>query len=368
MQITCQRQPLLDAATSVQRAVSTKSSIPALEGILLETKEGELSLSGFDLELGIVTSIEATVQEKGALVVSARLFVDIIRKMDSDNVSIQTDEKNLIVIQGGQAEFSIMGTPAAEFAELPSLKDGTEVTLPQNLLAGMLRQTLFAVAQTDNKPIYTGVLFELEQNLIRLVALDGYRLAIREEPVSVDSSFRFVAPGKTLSEVLRLLGDDDQPVTITVGSRHIFFSINRYSVVSRLLDGEFLDYKKSVPQGGSTQVRVKTRALIDSIERASLLISDRLKSPVRCIFEEDEIRISCVTTAGKVRDQVEASLEGDRVEIGFNHKYLLDALRASESDEVRVVLSGPVAPMKVLPVEGEHFLFLVLPVRLKNEI
>ena len=204
------------------------------------------------------------------------------------------------------------------------------------------------------------------------MSVDGYRLAMRTEMINLkfeeEDEIRFVVPGKTLSEVIKLLPDQDENVEILVGRRHIIFKIEKYSVISRLLEGEFLDYKAAIPAQFTTEVTVNTRNLINSVERVSLLITDRLKSPVRCIFSEDgEIKISCVTSIGKANDELSAQITGPEVEIGFNNRYLLDALRNTDTDEVKVQLTGPVSPMKIVPTQGDSFLFLVLPVRLKQE-
>jgi DNA polymerase-3 subunit beta len=231
----------------------------------------------------------------------------------------------------------------------------------------MIRQTIFAVAESDAKPIHTGTLFEIKENRIREVSVDGYRLAMRSERVQNEEEFSFVVPGKTLSEVLKLLSDEDKNVTISDGSRNIIFGIENYSVLSRLLEGDFLDYNAAIPTSHATEISVQTRSFIDSVERVSLLITDRLKSPVRSIFDRNEIKLSCSTAIGKASDQFTAQLSGDSVEMGFNKRYLLDALRNTEGDEIKIQLNGPLSPMKVLPKNGDAFLFLVLPVRLKNE-
>lgn len=368
MKITCERQNFLDAVGNVQRAVSSKSTIPALEGILLTARNDSCDLSGYDLQMGITTRVDAVVSEEGSIVLSARLFGDIVRRMDGEQLTLETDEKNNTRIQCGQTEFTIVGIDPTEFPEIPSVSGGESVNLPQNMLAGMIRQTLFAVAQNESKPVHTGILFEMDGETIRLVSLDGYRLALRCERISCPDNLRFVVPGKTLNEVLKLLGDSEEEMTLSVGKRHIVFSIGGYHVISRLLDGEFLDYRQSIPASATSTVRVNTRRFISSVERASLLINDRMKSPVRCIFDKDELKISCTTPMGKVSDQFEAAVEGERFEMGFNNRYLLDALRASEEDEVKLELNGPLSPMKVMPLEGDSYLFLVLPVRLKNEM
>lgn len=366
MKITCNRQELVDAVSNVQRAVSSKSSLAALEGILLKTEEHSLELCGYDLELGITTTITASIEEPGEIVLSAKLFGDIVRRLPDDLVHLSVDEKLITNIVSGAAEFAIVGIPASEYPELPAVSGASTIELPTAVLKSMIRQTLFAVADTDSKPIHTGTLFDLKNGVLKLVSVDGYRLAVRTEQVNADEELNFVVPGKTLGEVLKLLPDEDQAVSIHVGRRHIIFEIARYQVISRLLDGEFLDYNAAIPAAHSTEVTVNTRSFINSVERVSLLITDRLKSPVRCIFADGEVKISCATSIGKANDEFSADIQGDSVEIGFNNRYLLDALRNSDTDEVRVQLSGPLSPMKVLPREGDSFLFLVLPVRLKS--
>lgn len=368
MKITCTRQQLVESVLNIQRAVSTKSSIPALEGILIKTGTDEILLCGYDLELGMTTSLPAQIEEKGSVVLSARLFCDIVRKLPGDTVSLTIDEKNMTTIVSGTSEFSIVGIPSEEYPELPVISDETSVSLPHSVLKSMIRQTLFAIADNDSKPIHTGTLFELGQGKIRLISVDGYRLAVREEAANCEDDLSFVVPGKTLSELLKLLSDnEDQELILRVGRRHVMINIGAYMMISRLLEGEFLDYKAAIPANHTTEILVNTRSFIDSVERVSLLITDRLKSPVRCVFEDSEIHISCSTSIGRANDQFEAKIDGAPVEMGFNNRYLLDALRNSEGDEVRVQLNGPLSPMKVVPREGGAFLFLVLPVRLKNE-
>lgn len=367
MKFSCNKTLLVEAVTNIQRAVSTKSSIPALEGIFLRAKSSGIELCGYDLELGMTTTLEGQIEEPGSLVLGAKLFADIVRRLPGDTVEISADSKLVTSIVSGPAQFSIAGIPSEEYPDLPSVHSDQSIELPQALLKSMIRQTIFAVAETDAKPIHTGTLFELSDHVLKLVSVDGYRLAIRQESVSCDFHTSFVVPGKTLSELVRLLKDEESPLSIQISGRHILFSIDRYTIISRLLEGEFLDYRSAVPAAHTTEILVKTRTFLDSVERVSLLITDRLKSPVRCIFEEPSVKISCSTPIGRANDQFEASVSGNPVEMGFNNRYLLDALRFSESDEVRILLNSPIQPMVLLPKQGEDFLFLVLPVRLKAE-
>lgn len=367
MHILCDRQALVDAVGNVQRAVSGKSTLPALEGILLRASGSSLYLAGFDLDLGITTTIEADVRQPGEIVLTARLFSEIVRRMPGEQVSLQVDDRFNATIQSDVTEFTIMGISASEYPEIPSVNDGVSFSLPQNTLKSMIRQTLFAIAApNDPRPIHTGTKFEVEPSSLRLISVDGSRLAMRCEEIQGQESLSFVVPGKTLQEILKLLGDEDTPMSMAVGRRHIVLEIGGYCVISRLLDGEFLAYQKAIPQQVSTTIRVKTRALMDAVDRASLVINDRLKSPLICDFKDGYIQVSCITPLGSASDRIEADISGNGEEMGFNSRFLLDALKNCETDEVRIELNGPLSPMKILPVTGETFLFLVLPVRLKR--
>lgn len=367
MKFTVNKSDITEAVSNIQRAVSTKTSIPALEGILLSATETGLELCAYDLELGITTVIPAFVMEPGKAVLSAKLFSDIVRRTPAETVTVSVDEKNMATLESGYSRFSIIGIPAEEFPELPKLSDSTQISLPGALLKSMIRQTLFAIAESDAKPIHQGSLFSLENGILDVVSVDGYRLAVRREPVDFSEDLSFVVPGKTLSELLKLIKDSEEPVEISAGRRHILFKIDNYTVISSLLEGEFLNYKAAIPPESQTEVVLKTREAIDSVERVSLLITDRLKSPIRCLFDNNEVKLNCTTSMGRASDRLDVEMTGQSVEIGFNNRYLLEALRNTECDEVKVQLGGPLSPMKVVPKEGDSFLFLVLPVRLKSE-
>ncbi len=370
MKFTCMKENIAEAVNNVSPAVSSKSALTALEGILLSCKNGTLSLTGYNLELGITKVIEVKSQEDGDIILPAKLLGEIINKSASGEISFATDEKNLTVINTGNSEFTILGIDAKEYPEIPTVNDQNQFSLPNSLLKNMIGQTNFAVSQSDQIPITTGTLFDLCDGVLNMVAVDGCRLALRKEPVKVDGEFYFVVPGKTLVEIQKLLiklaGDDQEDsVEINVSRKHIIFSIKGYSVVSRLLEGEFLDYRAAIPTEKKTTVRVSTREFIRSIDLTSIIITDKIKSHIRCEFADSSINVSCVTTIGKANDSLGASIEGENVTIGFNNKYMTDALKASECDEIIIEMSGPLSPMKLLPTDGDAFLFLVLPVRLK---
>lgn len=371
MKFICETASLSTACQNVQRAASTKTSIPGAEGIFIKSVNNELILTGYDLEIGINTSIYAKVEEEGAIVLNAKVLCEILRRIPNQTITIECDERNLAVIRSGDIKYEIMGIPADEYPDLPVVQDGFSIEIDRKLLNDMVKQTIFAVAITDQKVVYTGIKFEIADGEIRLIAVDGFRMAIRTEKIDYHGEdISFIVPSKTMAEIMKLSleenEEEESPVSIGVGNRHIIFEVNGYSVISRLLEGEFLNYKSTIPVSVSTTVEVDTRNLIDSIERTSLIITDKTKSLISCVFDTDFIRMSSVTAIGTANDKVSADIEGNRVEIGFNNRYLLDALKACNTDRVKIHLNGSVSPILILPVEGNSFTFLVLPVRLKK--
>lgn len=367
MKFICNCQKLTEAVSNVQRAVSSKSTLPALEGILIKAQGSEITLCGYDLEMGITTTIEAEVQGEGSIVLNAKLFSDIVRRLPDEFVTIETNEKLMTSIVSGTADYKIIGISSSEYPEIPTVKSDSNIKIDGEVLRSMIRQTLYAISENDIKPAHKGSLFEINNKQIKIISVDGYRLAIKTEAIDSQENCSFIVPGKTLSEILKLIKDDCKSVQMTLGDRHIIFDIDSYSIISRLIDGEFMNYSAAIPDSFKTEIKVKTRQFISSIDRMSLLLTEKIKSPVRCTIENGVVKSSCSTVLGQAYDEFETDMKGENLEIGFNNRYLLDALRNSETDEVRIQFNGPLSPIKILPSEGDNFLFLVLPVRLKNE-
>lgn len=369
MKFSVNTNALRDAVVNVQRAVSSKSSLSALEGILISTDGDSILLTGYDLEIAIKTTVEANVTEEGSVVVGAKLFGDIIRKADADIISVAVDDNLAINIVAGQSEFSIMGIEAVEYPELPSFEDKINFSISSEVLKSMVSQTIFSVSSVEGtKPVYTGILFEVRNNSIRLVAVDGHRLALRNEQIITDINENFIIPSKTLNEILKLIGEEDENVEIFADDRHISFKVGNYLLISRLIDGEFLDYNSVIHKDCSTTVICACSDMIRSVERMGLFISEKLKSAVRCTFDEGRAFIRCSTALGKASDFVDCDINGNPVEINFDNRYFTDALRASGCDRVRIeISSNPTAPIIIKPLEGDDFLFLILPIRLAAE-
>ena len=366
MKIQCNTKDLTNACLNIQRCVPSKAVMPHLECILLRTVGNDsLSLSGFDLELGITTLLPVQAEKTGAAVLNAKTLCDILRHLPDESVLIDCDEKNMCTIRSGNAEYTLISLSPEDYPELPAVNEARALTVRRTALREMIKQTIFAVSMDDSKAVHRGIRFEISPGEIRLVALDGYRLAIRKDFIDYSAeSFSFVVPSKTLAEVVKFIDDEDAFMHISVGARHILFEIGSYTLISRLLEGEVLNYRSAIPTAKSTTVRVNTRSLIECIERASIIINEKMKIPVRFIFDEDVIRISVVTALGSANDRIAGSINGKRTEIGFNNRFILDALRSCDTDEVLIDLNGPIAPAVILPPEGESFLYLVLPVRL----
>lgn len=367
MKFICSRQDLSEALSSVSRAAADKSSIQALEGIKLSLEKNELTLIGYDLEIGIRTTIEVESEDSASVIVNSKLFLDIIRKMPSDRITFTMDESYAMKIQGGATEYSINLISASEYPSLPDFDSESSLTVPQPVLKAMINETIFAVSQSDIKPILKGELFEVTGGSLTMVAIDGFRLAIRQEPVMSECDLKFVVPARTLNEVSRMLKDDDsQLCKISVSKKQAVFDFSGFTVFSRLLEGEFHNYSGSIPKTAVTEVIIDRKELLSCLDRASLLVNEKIKSPVRCIFDNGCLKTFCKTQIGKISDEIKADITGPKMEIGFNCKYLSDPLKVIGEDSCRIMMNGGTLPMKIVPLEGERYTYLVLPVRLKD--
>ncbi len=368
MKFSCTRSELQTAVSIAAKAASAKSPIPALEGILIETTMNGIKLTGYDLKKGIYTCIDANVMEHGSVVLGARIFGDIVRSLPEGTVTVRTENNN-VFINCENSDFSIIGTDASDYPELPSIDAQTGVKIPQKLMGDIIRQTIFAVSDSEARPVYTGELFEIGEGMLTVVAVDGYRLALRREPVEgVEGEYSFIVPGSALADLEKLCAATDDVLVIHLGSKHISFTIGETVLISRRLEGDFLNYRKTVPTSFRVEVRADRLFLQRTVERVSLIIDDKIKNPVRCIFGENEIRVVCATGLGKAEDACIVEGDGGNLEIGFNNRYLLDALKATPAEEICVCLNTGASPCVITPSDGEQsFLYMILPVRLKAE-
>lgn len=368
MKFSCEKAVLLSVVNAASRTVSVRSSIPALEGILIEASSSSVTFTGYNLSTGIKAVISTETEEQGAVILNARLFGDIVRKSPDDFVTISVDDKLMVSITCAMSKFTIMGLSANDFPALPEAENDLSLSIGQSMLKSMINMTIFAVSDNENKPVHTGALFDVKGGNLTVVAVDGFRMAMRKEAVMInENDFKFVVPSAALREVERICADSDENITISLGRRHITFDMGDVILVSRLLEGEFLNYEAALPKQSDYAVTVDSKALQSAIERVSLIISERLKNPVRCQFEQGKMKLWCQTALGKANDEID--LEGDcgEVEIGFNNRYLHDAVKAVPDEKIVIEISNSLSPCVMRPCEGDSYLFMVLPVRLKTQ-
>ncbi len=365
MKIICNTSILAEAASNVQKAVMTKTTMPILEGILFTTNENGVKLTGYDLEIGIETVVEADVIEEGSVILNAKTFCDIIRHIPYDKVIFETDDKLQCKIYCGDIEYYMTGISPKDYPELPVIVNGKDIEISQKILKDMIKKTIFSVAINDVRVIHKGIKFEIHPGEIRLVAIDSHRIAVRKEFIEYNGEdLAFVVPSKTMSEIMKLIPEEDKFIKVGLGRRHILFEINGYTIISRLLEGEFMNYESIIPQDFNTVVRANTKNLIDCIERVSLIITDRFKAPLKMEFKEEELRVSTATALGTANDKLDVSVDGNSIEIGIQSRYILDALRAGEEEEVLINMVNPLKPIIIVPTTGSSFMYLILPVRL----
>lgn len=377
MKFVSSKQQLLKIINTVQKAVSSKSIMPILECIKIDADaSGALTVTGNNLDLCIEYTDTCHIEEGGSIALSSRMFGEIIRRLPDEAVSVNVNEENNVTtIKCDKSEFNIQGLSGFEYPQIPEVRETYRFTIGQSALKKMIKKTIFAVSQNEaRKPILTGSLFEIETGVLSIVSTDGYRLAICKETVNSSlTDKKFVIPGLTLREVFKVLEDDEEKtVDIIVSDRHVMFDFENYKVVTRLLEGEYINYKPVLMTPNSIVVIANTMALSESLERASLLINDDIsakaeKVPVRLNIVMDKIEITCMTGKGKVHDVVDVSLSGEDIEIGFNHKYLLEALRACEEEEIKMEFSNPRSSCFIRSAgNDDSYTFMILPVRLYN--
>ncbi len=366
MYFKCDKTILQDAISTVQKAITGKTTMPILGGILINAFNNEILLTGSDLDLSIEKRINSDTIENGTVVIDSKLFGEIIRKLPNDVVEIKTQDNNTVVISCQKSRFTLVHMNADEFPELPKINENMIFSIPQKSLKSMIKGTIFAAATDDSRPILTGVLFEIKDKNLNLVALDGYRLALKMECLNTENVISAVIPGKTLSEVSKILDDSEQDVNITFTPNNILFTLDGTKIISRLLDGEFIKYSSIIPEEYSLKVTAKRIELLDCIERASLMGKEGNTNLVKLEIEEDNLVVTSNSQLGMVREEVGIILQGQPLQIAFNSKYLIDVLKIMDEEEIVMELSSSVSPCLIKNKNLDNCIYLVLPVRLTN--
>ena len=368
MRFTCEKNTLVQGLNIAGRAVASKSSLTVLEGILCKADQ-QLSFTGYNMETGITYIVDADVSDPGECILPARLFGDIIRRLPEGPVTVVVDESYKVSIRAGYASFTISAESAADYPELPDVSTGRNVAIPQNKLKELISGTIFAVSENQGRPIHTGVKFEVEEDSISAIAVDGFRLARRtyHPETATGRKLSFVGPAAGLKEVEKILSDCEDDATFSLGQKHILFSIGNATLVCRLLEGEFLDWRRVVPTNCPIKLCAHVSDLASSIERVGLIVSEKYKSPVRCVFSDQVLLLKTNTTIGAAEDRCVIAGDGGELEIGFNVRYLADALRVIPSEEVTLELTNGLSPIVLTPAEDKYdYSYMVLPVRIKN--
>lgn len=366
MKFTCEKSILQNSISTVQKAVTGKSTMPILQGILINALDNELILSASDKDLSIETKFSTDIFENGSIVVDAKLFGEIIRKLPNDVIQISTMGNNTVEIICQKSKFNLIYMNAADFPELPAINEDMMFQVSQKVLKNMIKGTIFATAQDETRPILTGVLFEISGDKLNLVALDGYRLALMSQYMHNENLVSAVIPGKTLNEVSKILNDDDMNVNITFTQNHILFSLNETKIISRLLEGEFIKYGSIIPSEFNLKVTTKRDELMSCLERASLLAKEGNTNLIKLNIEDDNMVITSNSQLGMVREEVNIILQGQPLQIAFNSKYLIDVLKNMDEEEISMEFSSSVSPCIIKNKEKDNCTYLVLPVRLLN--
>jgi DNA polymerase-3 subunit beta len=365
MRIICSKENLVEGIGIVQKAVSSKSTLPILEGILLEAYEDKFKLTGNDLEIGIECYVEADIQQAGSVVLNSKTFGDIVRRLPDSEVLIEVTSDNLVVIECDNSHFEIKGLSAYGFPALPAIKQENSFMISQKLLRDMIRQTIFAISLDENRPILTGSLIECNDGIVTIVSMDVFRLALRKSTLNNKvNDFSVVVPGKTLNEISKILQPVDDEVTIYSSSNQILFDMGNCKIVSRLLEGKYLNYNSIIRHDSETKVRVNVKSLLSSIERASLVASADNKHPVKFDIRDDKIIITSNTEIGTAREEISVETVGKELQIGFNPRYLIDALKAIDDEEVEVTFITNLLPCTIKPVDGDEFIYVIGAVKI----
>ena len=368
MRFTCEKSMLVQGLNIAGRTVAQKSSLSVIEGILCRAGDG-LSLTGYNMETAITYQIDAEVSEVGQCILPAKLFGDIIRRLPEGPVTVNVDENYKVAIRAGYASFSISAESAEDYPELPDVNSGRPIHIPQTALKELISGTIFAVSENQGRPIHTGVKFEVEDSTISAIAVDGFRLARRTYHTDAPTgrTLSFVVPAQGLKEVEKILTDSDEEAAFTLGPKHILYQLGSATLVCRLLEGDFLDWRRVVPTNCPVKLVAHVSDLASSIERVGLIVSEKYKSPVRCVFSNQTLQLRTSTTIGAAEDRCAIAGDGKDLEIGFNVRYLADALRVIPSEEVCLELTNGLSPIVLTPVEEKYdFAYMVLPVRIKN--
>ena len=369
MKFNCSKNSLDAAISIVQKAVKTNTTVPILEGILIQAEGNSVKLTGYDLETGIEADVVSDISGEGSVVVNSKIFGEIIRKLPEDMVTISTDDRFQLSIESGSTVFNIRGNSAENYPKIPIIGNNNKIILPQAMLKKMISKTIFAVSKDDSRQSLTGCYLESNGSDITMVAIDGFRMALRKTYAGEEfPQMNYIIPGKALNEAAKIFDDknEDEEVIIYSSENHLLFDIGHVRIVSRLIKGPFVAYNSIIQKNPMSVMTINKKALMDAVERASLIIlNDERRCPVQLFMSSSDtnLTVAATTDCGTLREDVESSLTGEKIDIDFNARYLIDALKNIDDENIKIEFNGGQGPCIITPVEGEEFVYLILPIR-----
>lgn len=363
MKLVCTKSKLLNGVQIVSKAVSNKTTMSILECILIDSTKGDITLTANDMELGIETKIEGDILEKGIIALDAKIFLEIVRKLPDSDITIETDSSLKTTITCEKAKFNIIGKSGEDFSYLPLIERNDSIVISQFTLKEVVRQTIFSIADNENNKLMTGELFEIHEDELKVVSLDGHRISIRK--IQLKDSYpdrKVVVPGKTLNEISKILsGDTDKDVSIFFTNKHIVFEFDNTTVVSRLIEGEYFNIAQMLSNDYETKVKINKKELLNCIDRATLLIKEGDKKPIIINILDGSMELKINSTVGSMNEEIDINKSGKDLMIGFNPKFLIDALRVIDDEEISIYLVNPKAPCFIKDTD-EKYIYLILPV------
>ena len=367
MKLVFDKADLVKSVAIAMKAVSGKTTMPILQCILIDASSSQIKFTSNDMELGIETLVTGMILERGIVALDAKIFSEIVRKLPDNQVTIETDENLLTTITCEKAKFNIPGQSGEDFSYLPILETSDCVSISQFTLKELIRQTIFSIAANENNKLMTGELFEIKDNTLRVVSLDGHRIAIRR--IELKDSYpdrKVVVPGKTLNEISKILsGEMDDQIDIYFSENHIMFKFDDTTVVSRLIDGEYFRIDQMLSSDYETKVTINKKEFLSCIDRATLLVKEGDKKPIIIEIQDGAMELQINSAMGSMKEEIDINKEGKDIMIGFNPKFLIDALRVIDDEEISIYLVNPKAPCFIRN-EEESYIYLILPVNFNS--
>lgn len=367
MKLLCSKANLLKGVNIVLKAVPTRTTLPILECVLIDASSSEIKLTANDMELGIETIIEGDIQESGVIALDAKIFSEIVRKLPDNEVCIETDDKCMTTISCEKSKFNILGKLGDDFSAIPYVERKNPIIISQFTLKETIHQTIFSIADNENNKVMTGELFEINENLMRVVSLDGHRISIRN--VQLKNSYPFkkvIVPGKTLQEISKIIpGSTDHDVQIYISSNHIIFEFDTTTVVSRLIEGEYFRIDHMLSTNYETKININKKELYGCIDRSTLLVKEGDKKPIIMSVTDGNMELRMTSTLGNMKEEIDIKKDGKDIVIGFNPKFFIDALRVINEEEITMYMVNPKAPCFIKDLENT-FIYVILPVNFNN--